>query len=120
MSYLRPNIAQLLSRGTTPVRRGTPMVAIRPARDADLPALYDLAELDAARPLHGPVLVALVDGVLWAALSLHDGRAIADPFKPSAGAAELLRMRAAQLAETERATCQRTKRLPTLLRRARV
>ena len=33
-------------------------VVIRRARDADLPLLHDLAELDSAQPLRGPVLVA--------------------------------------------------------------
>lgn len=72
------------------------VVAIRPARDADLASLHDLAELDSADPLTGPVLVADVDGALWAALALDDGRVIADPFRPSAGAVELLRVRRAQ------------------------
>lgn len=72
-------------------------VVIRPARDADLAPLHDLAELDSAAPLRGPVLVAVVDGRPWAALSLDDGRVIADPFRPSAGAVELLVLRVAQL-----------------------
>ena len=72
-------------------------VVIRPARDADLPRLHDLAELDSAAPLHGPSLVAVVDGEIWAARSLDDNRAIADPFRPSAHAAGLLAMRARQL-----------------------
>jgi hypothetical protein len=73
------------------------VVVIRPAQDADLASLHDLAELDSAEPLAGPVLVAVVDGAVWAALSLDDGRVIADPFRPSAGAVELLRVRRAQL-----------------------
>jgi hypothetical protein len=73
------------------------VVAIRPAHDGDLAPLHDLAELDSAEPLAGPVLVAVVDGAVWAALSLDDGRVIADPFRPSAGAVELLRVRRAQL-----------------------
>ena len=72
-------------------------VVIRPVRDADLPLLHDLAELDSAAPLTGPVLVALVDGCVWATLGLDDGRVIADPFRPSAAAVELLRLRVAQL-----------------------
>ena len=72
-------------------------VVIRPARDADTAALHDLAELDSAAPLTGPVLVALVDGRPWAALALDDGRVIADPFRESAPAVELLRLRVGQL-----------------------
>jgi len=72
-------------------------LVIRPARDADVSLLHDLAALDSAAPLSGPALVALVDGEIWAARSLEDGRAIADPFRPSAEAAGLLRLRAQQL-----------------------
>ena len=77
------------------------VVVIRPAHDADIAPLHDLAELDSAAPLTGAVLVAVVDGVAWAALSLADGRVIADPFIPTAGAVELLRLRAAQLRAAE-------------------
>jgi hypothetical protein len=72
-------------------------VVIRSARDADLAPLHDLAELDSAPALTGPVLVAVVDGRPWAALALDDGRVIADPFQPSGAAVELLRLRVAQL-----------------------
>jgi len=72
-------------------------VVIRLARDAELPLVRDLAALDSAAPLAGAVLVAVVDGRPWAALSLDDGRAISDPFRPSAMAVELLRTRAHQL-----------------------
>jgi hypothetical protein len=76
-------------------------VVIRPAHDADIAALHDLAELDSAAPLTGPVLVALVDGSPWAALGLDDGRVIADPFRESGAAAELLRLRVTQLRAAE-------------------
>ncbi|HEV7883855.1 MAG TPA: hypothetical protein VGO81_09805 [Solirubrobacteraceae bacterium] len=72
-------------------------VVIRPARDADLLALHDLAELDSAAPLVGPVLVAIVDGRPWAAIGVDDGRVIADPFRESGAAVELLRLRVTQL-----------------------
>jgi hypothetical protein len=72
-------------------------VAIRRAQDADVPLLHDLAELDSSKPLVGPVLVALVEGRLWAALALDGGRIVADPFLPTAPAVELLRLRARQL-----------------------
>jgi hypothetical protein len=72
-------------------------VAIRRAQDADMPLLHDLAELDSRKPLEGPVLVALVEGRMWAALGLDDRRVIADPFLPTAAAVELLRLRARQL-----------------------
>ena len=73
-------------------------IAIRRARDSDAPALHDLAAVDSAPPLTGAVLVAVVEGRIWAALGLDDGeRAVADPFLPTAPAVELLRLRVAQL-----------------------
>ncbi len=72
-------------------------VAIRRARDSDAPLLHDLAELDSARPLQGPVIVAVVEGEIWAALGLDDDRIVADPFLPTAPAVELLALRVRQL-----------------------
>lgn len=72
-------------------------VAIRRARDADAPQLHDLAELDSRRPLEGAVLVALVEGRIWAAIGIDDDRVIADPFLPTAPAVELLALRVSQL-----------------------
>jgi len=80
---------------------GADAVVIRSARQADLQLLRDLAELDSAKPLTGPVLVALVDGRPSAALSLDDGRAIADPFQATAASIELLALRAQQLCAAE-------------------
>jgi hypothetical protein len=71
-------------------------LTVRPARYSDYDALERLAALDSARPLAGgQVLVAEVDGRLIAAVSLHDGRAVADPFERSADAVEILRVHAA-------------------------
>jgi predicted methyltransferase MtxX (methanogen marker protein 4) len=84
-----------------PLVAAEPAVVIRAARDADLPSLHDLAELDSAVPLTGRVLVALVDGRPWAAVGLDDGRTIADPFRASGAAVELLRLRVAQLGAAE-------------------
>ena len=72
-------------------------VAIRRAHDADVPLLHDLAELDSCKPLAGPVLVAVVQGRIWAAIGLHDDRIVADPFLPAAPAVQLLRLRVRQL-----------------------
>ena len=77
-------------------------IAIRRARDSEMPLLHDLAEIDSAKPLEGPVLVAVVEGRIWAALALDGERVIADPFLPTAPAVELLRLRLAQLRATER------------------
>ena len=69
-------------------------VTIRRTRPADATPLLHLAALDDAAPLDGDVLVAEVDGELWAALCLDDGRRIADPFRPTAEAVALLELRA--------------------------
>jgi hypothetical protein len=72
-------------------------VTIRLARPEDARAVADLSVLDSAeRPL-GDVLVAEVDGSLWAAVSLDDRHAVADPFRPSGELVPLLRERADQL-----------------------
>jgi hypothetical protein len=77
-------------------------VTIRYAADADLPALARLATLDSADPLSAPILVAVVDGELSAALSLADARVIADPFQPTSALVELLQTRARQLTSRRR------------------
>ncbi len=59
------------------------------------PRIAALAQLDSARPLTGPSLVAENDGRLVAAVSLHDGRVVADPFTPTADVVEMLRLRTA-------------------------
>src|SRR5215210_5051887 len=59
-----------------------PTVVIRAARGSDGPALAQLALLDSQAPLRGDALVAERDGELVAALA--GGRAIADPFVPTA------------------------------------
>ena len=77
-------------------------VLIRAASDADLPLVHDLAELDSAEPLAGPVLVAVVDGRPRAALALDGGRVVADPFFHTEAAVGLLRLRARQLRDAAR------------------
>ena len=69
-------------------------IVIRRAVTGDIAGLARLAALDSARPLAGEILVAEHDGAPRAAVSLHDGRAIADPFLPTAGDVALLRTRA--------------------------
>ena len=58
-------------------------VTVRHAREEDTEALAALADLDSSRAPHGAVIVAEADGELWAAVSLDDGHAIANPFRPS-------------------------------------
>jgi hypothetical protein len=70
-------------------------VVIRPAQGIeDTVALRSLAELDSKKIADGPALLAEVDGEARAALSLADGRIVADPFHPTADLATLLRARA--------------------------
>jgi hypothetical protein len=76
------------------------VIALRRAGDDEAADLKRLAALDSARPLAGDALVALVDGRLVAAISLADGRVIADPLVSTSEARALLHTRAAQLAQT--------------------
>ncbi|HVF79780.1 MAG TPA: hypothetical protein VNA28_15895 [Solirubrobacteraceae bacterium] len=69
-------------------------IVIRHAGDADEPMLIDLALLDDRAPLHGPALIAEVDGVARAALDLDDGSVAADPFARTAELVELLKLHA--------------------------
>ena len=70
---------------------------IRQARQADASALERLAQLDSSQVPVGDVLLAEVGEELWAALSLEDGHAIADPLRPSADAVLILAERSSQL-----------------------
>lgn len=72
-------------------------VVLRRARTTDGPALARLAALDDTHPLAGEAFLAEQDGQLRAAISLHSGRAIADPFHHTADLVALLRARAALL-----------------------
>jgi hypothetical protein len=76
-------------------------VTIRWAMPADLPALERVAGLDSKRLPAGPLLVAAVEGQIWAALSTLDGSAIADPFTPSGDLVGLLRTRSSQLRDSQ-------------------
>jgi hypothetical protein len=69
----------------------TSPLVLRPATSADAAALERLAALDSARPLTGEVMLASAGGDVRAALSLQTGRAVADPFYPSAELVALLR-----------------------------
>ena len=79
-------------------------IAVRMRGPADQPELERVAGLDSAlAPRGSRTLGAEVGGLLVAALTLDDGSVIADPFRPSAAAVELLRLRAHQLgADTHR------------------
>jgi hypothetical protein len=74
-----------------------PSLIIRYATADDAEALRRLAALDSARQLQGAVLVAEVAGEPWAAISLEDYHAVADPFRPSGELVWLLVERARDL-----------------------
>ena len=77
-------------------------LTIRQSSPSDADALTGLAQLDSSRPLRQPALVAEVGDELWAAVSLHDQRVVADPFRPSGPIVPVLVERARQLRREER------------------
>jgi hypothetical protein len=72
-------------------------VTVRFATPDDARELRRLAQLDSGPVPDGEALVAEVDGQLLAALPLGSGRALADPFRPTAGLVRLLELRESQL-----------------------
>src|SRR3954470_24903605 len=91
-------------------------LVVRRGSHADTDALAILAALDSARPLTGRTVVAELDGQIVAAVSLHDGRVVADPFVPTADVVEMLRVHTA----SARSSTARPKRswLPLPARRS--
>jgi hypothetical protein len=61
----------------------TSSITFRKSNGADAERLRELAELDSARPMEGPVLMAELGNRPVAAISLDGRRAIADPFVPT-------------------------------------
>ncbi len=84
-------------RGKAAVSSARPAAAVRFAHPDEGGALRRLAELDDARELAGEILVATIDADVVAALSLDDGRVVADPFVLTSDAVELLGRSAAAL-----------------------
>lgn len=74
-----------------------PVIALRVAHPEDNDDVLRLAQLDDAQPPAGPVMLALLDGDAVAALSLSDGRVVANPFVATEKVVALLRLRATQL-----------------------
>jgi hypothetical protein len=91
-------------------------VTVRRTGSGDQVALARLAALDSASPPRGPALVAEADSRMLAALPLGSGRAIADPFEPTAELVALLELRRAQIDSAE-TRASRGGRLRSLLRR---
>ena len=72
-------------------------VTIREATGSDAVAIERLAQLDSTRRPEGPMLIAEVGSEPRAAYSVHEGRAIANPFKHTAELVELLTLYAREL-----------------------
>jgi hypothetical protein len=73
------------------VENRTMPITLRLAEQTDDGALRRLAERDSATVPPGPHLLAIRDGDLEAAISLSTGEIVADPFRHTAEARELLR-----------------------------
>jgi hypothetical protein len=83
-------------------REGAPAIrwqglTLRLATSADGSALARLADLEQTAQPAEPVLLGEVMQRTVAALSLSDGRVVADPFTPTAELIELMRLRARQI-----------------------
>jgi len=77
--------------GRAPGRTVPRMLQIELAGAGHSRELTRLAALDSSAPLQGDVLLGRVDGRLTAALSLRDGRVVADPFSRTAHVVRTLR-----------------------------
>jgi hypothetical protein len=76
--------------------------AIRIATTDDEVVLRRLAALDSQPALTGPAIIGEIDGRAAAAMSLADGRLVADPFVPTANLQAHLRVRAGALLAVDR------------------
>ena len=88
LKVLRPDTVSMNSSASP--------ISLRRATLADERAVAYLAELDEAERLSGDVLVAYDGDRAVAAMSLSDGRSVADPFARTAHVVALLRLRAQQ------------------------
>ena len=84
-------------RSTAAVSSARTAAAVRFAHPDEAGTLRRLAELDDAPELAGEILVATIDADVVAALSLEDGRVVANPFVLTSDAVELLRRSATAL-----------------------
>jgi hypothetical protein len=71
--------------------------------------LLVLAELDEDAPIAAPALVSRVDGEAVAALSLVDGRAVANPFRHTAMIVTMLELQANAMRTVERKPSRRAR-----------
>ncbi len=92
-------------------------LVVRYARPDEADAVAELAQLDSSPAPRGTVIVADVQGELWAAVSVDDGHAVANPFRPSGELTFALLERAREVRGAGR---DRTRRPRGGWRRARV
>jgi hypothetical protein len=85
-------------------------VLMRRATAADSARIRVLAYLDDKRLPAGPFLVAEVTAEVVAAVSLSSGTVLADPFRLTADAVAMLRLRAAQVGATDELAERRPQR----------
>jgi hypothetical protein len=86
-----------LPRGIAREIRNRREIVLRPETEADardISALFAMTERE--RPT-GPMLVAVADGAIVAALGADGGCSATDPFRASSDLVALLRLRAGQL-----------------------
>jgi hypothetical protein len=88
--------------------------AIRVETDPGAPVLRLLAALDEAAPLQVPALIGHVGGAPAAALSLVDGRMVADPFARTGPVRVALRARATGILAVAREPSLRERMLARL------
>ena len=96
MSHSR-NIWSRRLAPVTPAGAWPDSVTIRRARAGDEPALARLAALDSHPTLSGAVLVAEIEGEIWAAAEVDGAWVLADPFRPSGEMALMVAQRAGDL-----------------------
>jgi hypothetical protein len=80
---------------------------MRRATAADSARIWELARLDDKRLPAGPFLVAEVAGEIEAAVSLSSGAVVANPFRLTADAVAMLRLRAAQVSDGSKPAVRR-------------
>lgn len=90
-------VAILLDRHAVATTAPGTGVTIRRARPADTRSLGDLAAMSDRRPPSGPVLVAVVESQIVAALPIDGGPAVADIRRPTADIVQLLELRSDQM-----------------------
>ena len=105
MLFMSTTLSTFIRRLAGPVQdipSGASSLTLRMAVPADAEALDRLAQLDSRRAPRGAVIVAEVGGELWAAVSIDDGHAVADPVRPTGELVALLLERSLQLRRARR------------------